>query len=145
MPHPSRPLLARGWEPAIRSPKGVTIVARHPARHSVCPLWEIVVTFVLRNAFSPRPCSDPQNRMGSAGVSLQRCECPPALCSRDSEPACGPQQGPLKISRPGTCWSTDKCLVRNTLLISALNRILCVESRKVLSSKDLRLPVNRLL
>ena len=64
------------------------------------PLWEIVVTLVLRNAFSPRPCCDPQNRMGSAGVSLQRCECPPALCSRDSEPACGPQQRSLRTSDP---------------------------------------------
>jgi hypothetical protein len=47
--------------------------------------------------------------------------------------------------RPGNRLGTDKSFVRNTLLISALNRILCVESRKVLSSKDLRLPVNRVL
>src|ERR1019366_6782953 len=65
------------------------------------PLWEIVVTFVLRNAFSPRPCSDPQNRMGSAGVSLQRCECPPALCSRDSERLAGRGRDLLKSAARG--------------------------------------------
>src|SRR5664279_1740552 len=31
VPHPSRPLLARGWEPLILSPRGVTILAQHPS------------------------------------------------------------------------------------------------------------------
>jgi hypothetical protein len=52
--------------------------------------------------------------------------------------------GTFENQPPGNLLE-HKCFVRNTLLISALNRILCVESRKVLSSKDLRLRVNRVL
>ena len=53
--------------------------------------------------------------------------------------------GTFENQPPGNRLGTDKSFVRNTLLISALNRILCVESRKVLSSKDLRLLVIRVL
>lgn len=35
-------------------------------------------------------------------------------------------------------WVPDKSFFRNTLRVSTLDRILCRESRKVLSSKDLR-------
>jgi hypothetical protein len=55
-----------------------------------------------------------------------------------------PREKKARMGPHGT-MAPDKCFVRNTLLISALNRILCVESRKVLISKDLRLLVNRVL
>ena len=115
---------------------------------------ESAVTFVLRNAFSPRPHICPQNTMrrleSVSGAADARFRCAVVMVNGlgaaaaifENQRPCKPPASPKVRLGWGTPWAPDKCFVRNTLRVTDLDRILWLESCKVLSSKDLRLSLS---